>query len=55
MTLTASIPFIVFLVGVVLFALVEQPTIKEVARAMVWCGLLVALFMVAHTTTVKIP
>ncbi len=47
MTLIASIPLLVSLVGAVLYTLASNAKVAEVGRLMFACGLLVALFGVA--------
>jgi Na+/phosphate symporter len=50
----ALIPILVFIVGLLLYALVENPKLVELGRAMLWCGLLVTLFHLADKV-VRIP
>ena len=47
----ASVPFLVLLVGLLMFALSKpggNPDVKEIGRIMFFCGLLVALFGLPH-------
>ncbi len=46
--LIAWLPSLVFVVGVLLHALGKHATVVEVARAMIWTGLLVTLMGLAH-------
>jgi hypothetical protein len=41
------VPFLVFVVGVLVYVLSSNAKVQEVGRAMLWCGLLVTLFSVA--------
>lgn len=46
MTVTAYIPLLVFVLGLLLFFIANReknPDAKEIGRAMLWCGLLVSL------------
>jgi Na+-driven multidrug efflux pump len=38
------LPVLVLFIGVVLYLFTDHPKVSEVARAMMWCGLLVTLF-----------
>lgn len=43
----AWLPLLVFVAGILIHALAKHATVAEVARAMIWCGLLVTLFSLA--------
>lgn len=45
--LISIVPVLVFLVGLLTFALAKNPDVKEIGRISLFCGLLVTLFVVA--------
>jgi len=50
-TLTILVPLLVAVAGIVLHALpIGGPTLKEVAKAMIWGGVVVTLLVVSHQT-----
>lgn len=50
MQVTIFVPLLVCIVGALLFALSSSATLREIGRAMLWCGLLVSLFTVSGHT-----
>ncbi len=48
--LIATIPLLVAVVGTLMFALTANAKLVELGRALMWCGVLVALFVAARHT-----
>jgi hypothetical protein len=48
--LIAIIPLLAAIIGVLVYALAQNAKLVEVGRALLWCGLLVTLFVAAHET-----
>ena len=52
MDVIISIPVLAAVIGALLFGICSDSTIKavlaEVGKALLWCGILVALFVAAH-------
>ena len=47
--ITVLIPFLVFVVGLLIFTTAKaNPDIKEIGRCLMWCGALVTLLVVAQ-------
>lgn len=43
-----AIPFLAFIVGILVYALASNGKLVEIGRALLWCGALVSLLVVAH-------
>jgi hypothetical protein len=50
----ATIPAIFAIVGMLVYALSSNPKVAEIGRIALFCGLLVALFLLGHTGAVKV-
>jgi Na+/phosphate symporter len=52
--LVATIPIIVLIVGVLMYALSANPKLSEIGRIMFFCGLFVALLVLGHEGAVRV-
>jgi hypothetical protein len=52
--LVVLLPALIALVGLVVFVLASGDKPQEIGRAMLWCGLLVVTFALAHVS-VRLP
>jgi hypothetical protein len=48
MTITIIIPLLVCLAGILIYALPTNATLKEIARAMMWTGMLASLLLIGQ-------
>jgi hypothetical protein len=48
------VPWVVAVVGFVLYLAASKAEVKELGRALMWCGLLVALFQLGTLGTVVV-
>ena len=52
--LIATIPLIVAIVGVLMYALAANPKLADIGRIMFLCGLFVTLLLLGHDGAVKV-
>jgi len=48
--LIAIWPLLVAIVGTLIYALASNAKLVEIGRALMWCGILVTMFVAAHQT-----
>lgn len=51
----AILPLLVLVAGILVYALSSSAKVTEIGRAMMWCGLLVTLLVVARYTVKLLP
>ena len=53
--IVATVPALFALVGLLMFALSGNPKVARIGEIMLFCGLLVALFVLSREGSVRIP